>query len=220
MRKRSWKLWVITTSFLMLLVTVPRADASVIGIGVGAFGPGTTLTTFTGLADGTEVNGLNVGGIVFNYSLGSGQLVIDGGPGITNNVNPPNIVSVGAPTGTLSLLFPTFLDRFGYGFAVLSGATIPNVTTINLFSGATNVGTLSFGGAPDPDFTGGFAGIQSTIPFDRATVSFVGSVPAWALDNVRTGTTGATVPEPTTFVLLGTGIGLLGFCRRKIEARF
>src|SRR5262245_26135661 len=43
--------------------------ASTISVGIGAFGPGSTLTTFAGLPDGTEVNGLIVGGINFTYSL-------------------------------------------------------------------------------------------------------------------------------------------------------
>ena len=74
----------------MLHLTVPTAQASVIPIGVGAFGPGSTLTTFTGLANGLEVNGLITNGILFNYSLGNGRLIIGGGPGITNNVQPPH----------------------------------------------------------------------------------------------------------------------------------
>jgi hypothetical protein len=218
MRTPSWKLWITSTVLMLFLpLAVPRADASVIGIGVGAFGPGTTLTTLTGLADGTEVNGLNVGGMVITYSLGNGHVIIDGGPGVTGNITPPNIVSIGNATGSLSILFPTFLDRFGYGFAVLNTITIPAATTINLFSGATNVGTLSFGGGPDPSFTGGFAGIQSTIPFDRATITFVGGAPAWALDNLRTGTPADTVPEPSTLVLLGMGISLFGVIRGRIK---
>src|SRR5215831_7895074 len=61
----------------------PAASASTIQIGAGAFGPGSTLLDFSGLADGTEVNGLVAGDILFQYSLGSGQVVIDGGPGPT-----------------------------------------------------------------------------------------------------------------------------------------
>jgi len=50
-------------------------------------------------------------------------------------------------------------------------------TTISIFSGATPLGTLSYTGAPDPAFTGGFAEIQSTIAFDRAEVTFNSATP-------------------------------------------
>jgi len=56
-----------------------------------------------------------------------------------------------------------------------------------LFNGTTNVGSLSYNGVPDPTFTGGFAGIQSTIPFNIVQITFNSAVaPAVALDNIRT----------------------------------
>jgi hypothetical protein len=220
MRTPSWKLSVLATGLLLLASASPRAEASVAPIPSATFGPGSTLTTFTGLTDGTEVNGLNVGGIVFNYSLGNGQVIIDGGPGDTNNISQPNIVSVGNQAGILTLTFPTSISLFGYGYAVLTEAPVVNATTITLFDGATNVGSLSYFGVPDPVFTGGFAGIESSIPFNRAEVTFNSiAAPAFALDNIRTsGSTGSAVPahDPSTIVLMGSVIGLLGFCRRKI----
>jgi hypothetical protein len=69
------------------------ASAAVIPIGIGAFGPGSTLTTFTGLALATEVNGLTVDGILFQYSLGNGRVAIGVGPNTTDNINQPDIVS-------------------------------------------------------------------------------------------------------------------------------
>ena len=205
-------------ALIVLVAGVTNASATTISIGTGAFGAGSTLTTFTGLADGTEVNGLTVNGILFSYSLGNGQVVIDGGPGTTNDIAPPNVVSVGNNTGVLSLAFPTVIDRFGYGFAILATASIPNATTISLFDGAAPVGSLTFAGVPDPVFTGGFAGIQSTIPFNRADVTFnsVG-IAAFALDNVRTATPGTptAVPEPATLLLLGSGLGVTARYRRR-----
>src|SRR5262249_25384233 len=152
-----------------------------------AFGSGSTLTTFTGLPSGLEVNGLTVAGINFSYSLGNGQVIIDGGPGTTNNITPPNIVSVGNNTGILTLTLPSLVDTFGYGYAILSGAAVANATTIALFSGVTPVGSLSYNSTPDPLFSGGFAGIQSTIPFNRVQLTFNSvAAPAFALDNIRT----------------------------------
>jgi hypothetical protein len=119
----------------------------------------------TGTAISANINGLNFGGITFSYSLGNGHLISDGGPGVTNNVDPPNIVSIGNNTGVLSLNLGSPVNTFGYGYAVLNTVALTNATTITLFNGAINVGTLSYNGVPDPIFTGGFAGIFSTLPF-------------------------------------------------------
>jgi hypothetical protein len=75
---------------------------------------------------------------------------------------------------------------------------------------------LSYGGAPDPSFSGGFAGIQSTLLFDHVQLTFnsVG-VPAFALDNIRTLTSTTAVPEPGTMLLVATGLGVLYRRRRR-----
>ena len=214
MRRLASKLLTFAITLLIGVLLAPNGLASAVSVGVGAFGPGSTLTTFTGIANGTEVNGLIVNGIQFSYSLGNGQLVIDGGPGRTNNINPPNIVSVGNPTGALTMVLPSAVDTFGYGYALLSVLSLTNATTISLFNGATPVGSLSYNSAPDATFSGGFAGIQSTLPFNRVQVTFI-SAPAFALDNIRTF---STVPEPSTMMLLGTGIASLLMYRRKQKA--
>lgn len=116
--------------------------ASVVAIGPGSVPAGSPVLDLTGLADGTEANGLTVAGVLFGYSLGNGHVIIDGGPGVTNNVNPPNIVSTGNPTGVLSVTLPSLASTFGYGYAVLNTSPVGNATIINLFNGATLVGTL------------------------------------------------------------------------------
>jgi hypothetical protein len=213
MGARYGKFCTLASLILIIIFTTTRAEASVMSIGVGAFGPGSTLSTFTGIPDGTEVNGLTVNGILYSYSLGNGQLIMDAGPGITNNIAPQNIVSIGNNTGVLTLTFPTPISMFGYGYAILNVTTV-TATTITVFDGATNVGSLPYIGAPDPTFTGGFAGIASTIPFTSASLTFNSiAAPAFALDNVRTGTV-VSAPEPSAALLLGTGLGVLWFRRR------
>jgi PEP-CTERM motif len=203
----------ILAFFVFLVFSTSIARADVVSVGPGAF-PGAVPITFTGLTSGTEVNGLTVGGILFNYSLGNGQLIIDGGPGTTNNVSPQNIVSTGNPTGILTLTLSGLANQLGYGYAVLSIGPVASATTITLFNGVTNVGSLAYNGALDPVFAGGFAGIQSTVAFNRVEITFAGGVPAFALDNIVV--TGAPVPEPTTMLLLGTGLaGIAAKLRRR-----
>jgi PEP-CTERM motif len=196
--------------FVWTLVAVPMASASVITVGIGAFEMGSTLTTFTGLAFGTEVNGLTIDGILFQYSLGNGAVSIDVGPNTTNNINLPSMVSdPGGNAGVLTMTLPSLVDTFGYGYALFPLGTDPllNGTIISLFTGATPVGSLSYTASPDPLFRGGFAGIQSTLAFNRVEATFNSvSATAFALDNIRRGPAVAAVPEPTTLVLLGTGV--------------
>jgi hypothetical protein len=209
---------------LTFVVLGSNASADVIPITQLAFPPSSTLINFNGLADGTEVNGLTVNGVSFAYTVGgnplNGAVIIDGGPGVTNNVNPPNIVSVGNNTGTLTITLPGAVNLFGYGYAILNTIPVTNATTISVFSGVTPLGSLSYNGVPDPDFTGGFAGIQSTIPFNRVQVNFnSAAAPAFALDNIRFANTVTAVPEPTTILLLGTGLaGVAAKVRKRRKA--
>jgi len=43
------------------------------------------------------------------------MVIIDGGPVVTDNINPPNVVSVGNPSSVLTLTLPSLVDRFGFG---------------------------------------------------------------------------------------------------------
>jgi len=204
------------------LLVASRASASVIPITAAAFGPGSTLTTFTGLAQGTEVNGLTVNGLLFGYSLGNGQAFIDliDGPGDTNNLSRPDVVGNGATSGVLSVTLPGLASAFGYGYALATTVTVTNATTIALFNGATAVGTLSYTGVADPVFAGGFAGISSTDPFNRVQITFNTSAtaPGFALDNIRTIPVPLAVPEPVSMVLLGSGLAM-AVLRRRVSAR-
>jgi hypothetical protein len=84
---------------------------------------------------------------------------------------------------------------------VLSTVPVANATTVSLFSASNAlVGTLSANGVLDPTFAGGFLGLQSTIPFLRAELTFSTVGAAFAVDNVRAS---AAVPEPATLTLTG-----------------
>lgn len=181
----------ILVSTALFVISVRQTGASLITLpSAEALGTGSSLITFDGLASGTEVNSLTVGGVTFQVALlgtsTDGQVQIDGGPGITDNVNPPNIVSFGNPAGLkLTVTLPTLSSHFGYGYAVLAFDTIPDATTVELFSGMTSLGSLSYTATADPLFSGGFAGVESTIPFNRAELIFSEAGAAFAVDNIR-----------------------------------
>jgi len=199
---------------LVFLLPGTSASATVMAIGPNDFPPGTTVITFDGINDGTEVNGLTVGGVLFSYSLGNGQVITDGGPGQTNNINPPNVVSIGDPTGTMMLSLPGLTTAFGYGYALDTSGPVMGATTIALYAGNTFVGSLSYDGDNDPNFTGGFAGIESDIPFDTAYLTFnTNAASAWAFDNVMYA---PAVPEPGTLLTFASGVlGVAGLLRKR-----
>src|ERR1019366_2447052 len=167
--------WPVSTVAIILATLLPGATAQASVVQVGpAFFAGDPITTFDGLATDTDVNGLTSNGILFNYILGGnakyGRLAIDGGPGVTNHISPPNINSEGNNAGTLLLTLPTSAIGFGYGYALLANSTLADATTIALFNGTIGVGGLTYSGSPDPNFTGGFAGIESTLSFNRVAL--------------------------------------------------
>jgi hypothetical protein len=215
MRSRTWTV-VVVASCVALVAPGSHSRAALIPIGPEAFPAGSPLLTFDGLSTNTEVNGLVVSGVTFQVAVAgapaNGLVVIDGGPGPSNHISPPNIVSLSNPAGvTLTALLPTASTQFGYGYAVLTGGTVPAATTIQLFNGATSLGSLSYTATSDPIFPGGFAGIDSTTPFDRVVLTFA-PIPvavAFAVDNIRF----TPIPEPSSVVLLSLGLGVVAYLR-------
>jgi PEP-CTERM motif len=196
------------------------ASASVIAVGESAFPDNSTVINFQGIPLGTEVNGLVVNGVTFSYSVGGQPLngaVAIGNTPVTNNISPPDILSVGNASGILSIQLSAPVFLLGYGYAIFSSGTLPNATTISVFSGTAPLGTLPYTGTSDPFFTGGFAGIQSTIAFDRVQLTFLsGETQGFALDNLQFPSQSPPgVPEPSTVWLLIIGVALLGVSRPR-----
>jgi hypothetical protein len=172
-----------------------------------------------------EANGLAVDGVLFqvirNSSSTNGIVVVDGGPGTTGNISPPNLVSISDLNGVgLIVSLPNLATQIGYGYAIRAEISVPAATTIDLFAGSTPVGSISFTGIPDPIFTGGFAGVASDTPFDRAVLTFSDVGDAFAVDNVTFSANKAS-EEGQTLILLSAGVSLLLFLRgRRREFRF
>jgi hypothetical protein len=201
------------------LLLSAQAFASVIAVGPDAFLPGSPVLTFDGFADGTEVNGLVYGGVRFSYEVGgvplNGELGIYG-PSLNipaNHFILPAVLTNPFTTvdksGTLMLDLPSSTTLFGFGYVIntyLPFAT--RTTTVSLFNGVTPVGALTYTAVPDPGVPGGFAGIESTTPFDRVGVTFGGPAEFYGVDNI-TLLTAAAVPEPSTILSTVAGLSLL-----------
>jgi hypothetical protein len=214
MRSPSLGFWCSFPLVLLFAASTP-ARAAVIPL-TAADLAGIPPITFAGIADGTVVNGLTVGGVLFSYLVNnapSTNAVIDGGPGVTGNISPPNVVNTSNVGAVLRLSFAAPQSLLGYGFAVLAVGAVPNATTVSLFDASNAlVGTLSANGVPDPAFPGGFLGLQSTVPFVRADLTFSPVAGAFAVDNIQAA---AAVPEPATVALMAIGVVSASWGRRK-----
>ena len=76
------------------------------------------MLDFSALADNTEANGLTVDGVLFqvtrNSSSTNGIVIVDGGPGTTGNISPPNLVSISDLDGVaLIVSLPNLATQFG-----------------------------------------------------------------------------------------------------------
>jgi hypothetical protein len=207
------------SALALFLLTAAPNNAALTPISPLDFPSGAVVLDFSGLTDGTEVNGLVFDGVPFqvtkNGSPTNGIVVIDGGPGVTGHISPPNLVSIKDFDGVaLGISLPNLATKFGYGYALRSENTVPAATTINLFGGITPIGSITFTGTPDPFFTGGFAGVASDTPFDRAVLTFSDIGGAFAVDNV---TFASSVSEQeATLILFSTGIFAI-LCLRAIH---
>jgi hypothetical protein len=213
------------SALVLYLLATSLSHATLTPIGPFDFASGATVLNFSTLADNTEANGLVLDGVLFqvtkNGSSTNGIVVVDGGPGTTGNISPPNLVSLSDPNGVaLIVSLPNLAIQFGYGYAINAGVSVPAATTIELFAGATSIGSISFTGIPDPIFTGGFAGVASDTPFDRAVLTFSDVGDAFAVDKVTFAANRAS-DEGQTLVLLSAGISVLLFVRaRRGQSRF
>lgn len=155
-------------------------------------------TTFTGVANGST-------GVIQDLVIGAGGI---------------------AGTSAAPTTFPVspFVTIGGYSFSITSGSAGNTFGPISLFDiGVGTVATFGVNGV----VTGGTFGTAGQAYKGVFTAQFSGQTPSQVFDQINSGngiravsfsaefTTLATVPEPSTYALLGTGIAALGLTLRR-----
>ena len=175
-----------------------------------------SIVHFDEVPDGTPINGLTIKGFTFSENTPQALATSGGGPGPTNHISPPEALQLlgtfNPATYALTVTMPGAVTSFGFGFAILDLAPTANALTITLFNGATNLGSLTYAGSPDPMFDGGFAGIGSTDAFTSARITFGPTAQSYAIDNMAAVT--AAIPEPGT-ALFGLALCGIAAIRRR-----
>lgn len=195
-----------SAAFLAALGTTPSSTETYEG-----FLPGTVITT------GSTFNGITydsfpasiLGGLIGNLfsrlDAQSLEAERDGLPGS----GPPDFFF---PGESFSVTFSTPVTAVGIFFNARSDAILTDYVFIH-----TPVGDVSTGGStPDigPLF---FAGIISNTPFTTATFGAVSNAPSgFNVDNLIRA---SAVPEPSTWILLTSGLVSLAVLRRRLVAR-
>jgi hypothetical protein len=188
-----------------------------------ALGPN-QIVSFDEVPVNTAINGVTIDGYKFLENTPSASVFpANSGPGATNHVDGPLALEFSGAfnpaTYVLTIELPVASQAFGFGFALLSGVQEASAVTVTLFDGLTNVGVIGIASTFDPLFPGGFAGIGSTVAFDRAEIRFSTSATSYALDNVASVAAALAVPEPGTALAGIALLGLIGGRRaRKLTA--
>ncbi len=168
------------------------------------------IVNFGEVSLGTPINGLSIKGFSFAENIPN-AVVSSGGPSPALNIISPSAQSGGGyspATYVLTVTMPYPVKSFGFGYAILDFIPTANAVSVTLFDGLTNLGMLTYPGAPDPTFNGGFVGIGSTDLFTSARINFGPTAVQFAIDNFA-------VPEPGALGLLLLGGALTGLRRQR-----
>jgi hypothetical protein len=205
--------------FLVGLAGILSTAASATTINYNTTGSTLSCNGVSGCAQNTSTS-VTIGGLTFTYNTGSGS-----GVATPSIINFGNIVSTGTGTSVnvTGLLLSINVNSTPPG----SSGTLPNgsisgsISTNN--SGAVilfspNNTTTGFGTLPG--FT--LAGVGSSFVYQVLNPSLGLQAPTVGNPVGQTSIQGAvteivtsTVPEPTSLAVMGLGVGLLGFLRRK-----
>ena len=211
-----YRLRLMTCLAVVSLFSSNTAAAAPIFVGLGAFA-GPAIVDFNSIDNESSVSNQYAGqGVTFSGALrglaNSGDLNLfpnDGGATLASNWAYSQESHAGL---SFSAVFSSLQQRVGFYLENWPDQT----ATIELFRGATSLGTLDYATG---SLTAEFLGVEELSGFDR--IVFTNSDTRngfFAIDGFRFE---GSVPEPMTLVLLGAGLAFSGVrnYRRRLQSR-
>jgi len=201
---------------LSLCLVLPLAHADTVYNSPASFAaaaPSTTTVPFV-VGSGSYIfegtSSFSVGPVSFSTPNGSDMFLIN--PGYYASSYGSNFLSVDYSTDTLTITFPSSTAvAFDIG-GLYSGITVPLILSDGFSDSITAPGSIS-GGALD------FFGVTTTTPITSLTLDLPDFPNYNALANFTYGTGVSATPEPSSLILMATGLaGAAGAIRRKLRS--
>ena len=140
-----------------------------------------------------------------------------GNPPAVENATPVVLISPGVTSTLLTITFSKPLTLFG--LEAMPDGFFPEPMTENFFNGATNIGSISLspdGNPADPGAGALLFAASSTVPITSVTITTTANPTEdgtdFAIADLRYS---LVTPEPSTWIAMATGLGFIGWSRRR-----